>query len=310
MGALQRRRDGQIFYLRYQLVIGRSQSSDLPLQVTSVSTQQAVIRWANARWVVSDLGSRNGTYVNGRRIAPGTVNAQLLERGDELAFAERDEIWTLIDDAAPQPLLAPEDGTAPLAPFPLSEGVLSVLPNEEAALGYVYFERGSWRFEDASGGMRDLADGQTIVIGSHRYMLHLPGVASETPPAANPILERLLSRAELEISVSTDEESAAVTAIVAGERFKLQARTHLYLLAYLARQRLRDRTVADGGWVAVEEACRQLDLSPELLAVTVFRCRKEFEQLAFVEATRIVDRTRRGLLRIGVAPERLTMKPA
>ncbi|MEI9936866.1 MAG: FHA domain-containing protein [Pseudomonadota bacterium] len=305
MGALQRRRDGQIFYLRYQLVIGRSSSSDLALPVSSVSTQQAVIRWDNAGWVVSDLSSRNGTYVNGRRLAPGTVNSQLLERGDELAFAERDEIWTLIDDAAPQPLLAPEDGTAP---FPLNEGVLSVLPSEEAALGYVYFERGSWRFEDGSGGMHDLADGQTILIGNSRYRLHLPGVASETPAAANPILERLLSSAELEISVSADEESAAITAIVAGERFDLQARTHLYLLAYLARQRLRAPTIADGGWVAVEEACRQLDLSPELLAVTVFRCRKEFEHLAFVEATRIVDRARRGLLRIGVTPERLRVK--
>lgn len=308
MGALQRQHDGQIFYLPYQLVIGRSESSDLVLPVPSVSLHHAVIRWDGQNWTVADLSSRNGTYVNGHRLAAGTSNAKALHLGDELAFAERDELWVLEDEAVPQALLVADDGGTP---FPLSEAAMSVLPDEDNALGYMYYEAACWRLEDAAGNVHLLRSGQAISIGERKYRLHLPGAAAETPPADNPIRERTLGEADVEITVSSDEESSAIIANVGGERFAIQARTHLYLLAYLARQRLREAAIADsdhGGWVAVEEVCKQLTLSPELLAVMVYRCRKEFERLGFLEATRIVDRAKKGYLRIGVLAARLTVK--
>jgi hypothetical protein len=313
MGAIRRNRDGQVRYLPYQLVIGRSGSSELPLPVSTVSSHHALIRWDSVRWTIADLGSRNGTYVNGQRLISGSTNSRELRLGDELAFAERDEVWTLCDVAAPQPLLIPGNGSPPL---PLTEDQLSGLPDENTALGYVYFERVSWRFEDEAGKVHDLSNGQTVLIGDCTYRLHLPGEATETPAAEHPVLERVLSEAEVEIAVSSDEESSAVTAIVRGERFGVQPRTHLYLLAFLARQRLKQHRESGpaegalGGWVAVEEACRQLGLSPSVLGVMVFRCRKEFERLGFLEAMGIIDRAKKGCLRIGVAAERLRVTPS
>ncbi len=308
MGALQRRRDGKIFYLPYQLVVGRSETCDLKLAVASVSLSHCVIRWDSVRWTIADLSSRNGTYLNGQRLASGTSNAKELQQGDELAFAERDELWVLRDESRPQPMLIADDGSDP---FRLDEASMSVLPSEAHALGYVYYEAACWRFEDPAGAIRQLRNGESVSIAERSYRLHLPGAAAETPAAVNPVRERVLSAADLEVTVSPDEESSGIVASVGGERFQIQSRTHLYLLAYLARSRLGESENADSehaGWVAVEEVCEQLDLSPELLAVMVYRCRKEFERLGFLESTRIVDRGKKGFLRIGVAPQRLTVR--
>jgi hypothetical protein len=307
MGAIRRTRDGRLFYLRYQQVIGRGATCDLSLRISSVSTQHAMLRWHSERWVVSDLSSRNGTFVNGQRLVSGSANARELKCGDELAFAERDEVWIVVQDGAPEPLLVQDGGGAPLA---LSLSQVSALPSEQRALVFVYHEGGSWKLEDELGNPRELREDEPVVIDGQTYRLRLPGTATETAPSENPIAERLLDDAKLEVVVAPDEESAAVVLDVSGERLKLQPRTHLYLLAYLARERMRAISRHDAGWVPVEQACRDLALSPELLAVMVFRCRREFEQLAFIEATRIVDRSRRGLLRIGVGAERLSVRVA
>jgi pSer/pThr/pTyr-binding forkhead associated (FHA) protein len=50
------------------VVIGRSSVSDLRLQHPSISRRHAQIRRSGERFFVKDLGSQNGTFVNGRRI--------------------------------------------------------------------------------------------------------------------------------------------------------------------------------------------------------------------------------------------------
>lgn len=308
MGAICRKSDGKTVYLPHQLVVGRSPSSDLPLAVSSVSFNQAVLRWDGSRWIVGDLGSRNGTYVNGQRVGPTSRSTLGLRAGDELAFAERDEIWIVLDDSAPQALLIPDDGGNPVA---LVEGRVNVWPAEANPLAYFFYERAAWRFEDLAGHSQELGHGHAITVDGQGFRLHLPGPAAETPPAANPIAELTIERAELEIEVAPDEESAGATAVVAGDSFALPRRTHLYLLAYLARERLKGRETPESsdsfedGWVAVDEACRQLNLAPEALAVMVYRCRQDLERIGFREASRVVDRGKRGFLRIGVPADRL-----
>lgn len=56
-----------------RIVIGREESSDVVLEDEEVSREHAVIETqSDGRTLISDLGSRNGTYVNGRRIAGPT----------------------------------------------------------------------------------------------------------------------------------------------------------------------------------------------------------------------------------------------
>lgn len=61
--------------------IGRSDQSEVVLVDPSVSRVHAVVELNGAAVVVRDLGSTNGTFVNGRRI-----EAQTLRDGDELTF--------------------------------------------------------------------------------------------------------------------------------------------------------------------------------------------------------------------------------
>ena len=52
-----------------RLVVGRSPLSDVVLSADAqVSRSHAVLERIAGRWVVRDVGSRNGTYVNGERV--------------------------------------------------------------------------------------------------------------------------------------------------------------------------------------------------------------------------------------------------
>lgn len=65
-------------------IIGRKQGSDLLLAVEGVSRKHAEIVESNDGWRISDCGSTNGTYVNGRRLS----GDHLLMEGDYLTIAE------------------------------------------------------------------------------------------------------------------------------------------------------------------------------------------------------------------------------
>lgn len=65
-----------------KLRIGRLAGCDLRLGDPTVSRVHAELRFEGGRWVVYDLGSSNGTYVNDRRVA-GSVPVR---PGDRLRF--------------------------------------------------------------------------------------------------------------------------------------------------------------------------------------------------------------------------------
>jgi FHA domain/Domain of unknown function (DUF1707) len=63
------------------LVIGRSSACQLVLADDTVSRRHAELRFEEGRWMVRDLGSSNGTYVNGRWVTEAEVR-----RGDVVHF--------------------------------------------------------------------------------------------------------------------------------------------------------------------------------------------------------------------------------
>ncbi len=60
--------------------LGRSRQCDVVLNDPNVSRQHAEIRPRGGSWVLSDLGSTNGSCLNGRRID----GPEVLKRGDEI----------------------------------------------------------------------------------------------------------------------------------------------------------------------------------------------------------------------------------
>jgi hypothetical protein len=60
--------------------LGRSRQCDVVLSDPNVSRQHAEIRPRGGSWVLTDLGSTNGTLLNGRRIE----RPEVVKRGDEI----------------------------------------------------------------------------------------------------------------------------------------------------------------------------------------------------------------------------------
>ncbi len=63
--------------------IGRDDSADLRLPIAAVSRAHAEIVWDESRWLVRDMGSRNGTLLDGH-----PVTQAVLERGAELRIGD------------------------------------------------------------------------------------------------------------------------------------------------------------------------------------------------------------------------------
>ena len=67
------------------LVVGRRESCDIVLRFPNVSGRHCELSVVQGYWVVKDLGSSNGTKVNGTRVVE-----QRLEPGDKLSVSKHD----------------------------------------------------------------------------------------------------------------------------------------------------------------------------------------------------------------------------
>jgi hypothetical protein len=73
---------GRTFQLKPFTTIGRHQSCVIALDEPFLSGHHAEIRYADGRWWVQDLGSTNGTFINGTPIQGPTD----IEPGDVVQF--------------------------------------------------------------------------------------------------------------------------------------------------------------------------------------------------------------------------------
>ena len=78
------------------LTVGRHPDSMVPLASPSVSSHHGAIRWRDDGFYVQDLGSRNGTRVNGVEVEEAKLND-----GDRLAFGDVQAVY-FVADAAPE----------------------------------------------------------------------------------------------------------------------------------------------------------------------------------------------------------------
>ncbi|MGH7702732.1 MAG: FHA domain-containing protein, partial [Gemmatimonadales bacterium] len=118
--------------------IGRADYNDLVVPDESVSTSHAKLQRREEVWVLTDLGSTNGTFVDGERISGETA----LSPGASIRFGEVSAIFDPVDDgsdvakgggtkvlgvvaAPPPPAPGPRASTAPRAtPAPPAEPVV------------------------------------------------------------------------------------------------------------------------------------------------------------------------------------------
>ena len=88
---------GALFRLvQEEVTLGRQPSNHLCIGDLSVSRFHCVIQWEAGRYKIKDLGSHNGTYVNGE-----AVQERFLQTGDQLGVG--DTVFEFREDSTPPP---------------------------------------------------------------------------------------------------------------------------------------------------------------------------------------------------------------
>lgn len=277
---------------------GRAPTCALRINQRYVSARHAILRWTGEQWELKDLGSRNGTFLGGRKIAAGADHA--ISKGTVLAFGKLEQQWELVDDSPPSVMAVPMEGGEPV----LSDGDLLALPSSETPLVTVYPNpEGGWLLEQPNEAISPITNLQTFEIAGQIWKFCCPERINETSLADySPELE--VRHLELTFSVSRDEEHVQLNANCGARVFDLGSRTHNFMLLTLARQRLAD--TAQGlpdtscGWVYQDDLSLYPNATFSELNIDVYRIRKQFAALGVVDAASIIERRpRTRQIRIG-----------
>ncbi len=285
---------GERLFLGERTLVGRSPGGGLVIPRVEVSGEHASLRWSANGWQVKDLGSLNGTRVDGRDLEPGRWQALLA--GSTLEFGGV-STWTLCDAQAPTAAAIPPEGE----PLHAVDGLLAIPSSDEPECVIWAVDGRGWVIE-RDGDEGDVHDGDSLLAGGRDWTLRLPLSQPQTVSLrdAPPSLEQL----HLRFQVSPDEEHVHLTATCAGRSLDLEARTFHYLLLILARARLgaldaRYPTL-EGGWVYQDDLAKWLGVDDPRVNMDVFRARKLLASKGIVGAAGVVER-RKGTrqLRLG-----------
>ena len=272
-------------------LVGRSSAAHTQLVDPAVSGQHAVIRWVGHTWHIRDLGSRNGTWVDGSQIPVDTFVPLAL--GCVVWFGGAQHAFTFVDASPPAP--SARDGQTLVR----GDATLLALPSEDDPEVVVTFEPDAGWTLSTESDTRPVSDGDRIGVGEHAFILSLPQPVAPTVEASTPEGGR-----SLRFQVSADEEYVELTATLGSTPHRLPPRAHHYLLLVLARARLADAAEgvaeAEQGWVYTSSLADQLRITMNRLYVTLHRCRKELGALdADAEHTVIEKRVTTRQVRLG-----------
>lgn len=283
-----------------RMVIGRSGRSDVCVDDRRVSAEHATISWMGDHWEIRDLGSRNGTSLNGSAVEPRRRAA--VKAGDEICFGSPEHRWILRDDSAPGASATLAGGAA------RAEGSLGLLliPDDQDPRVCVMEEGGDWVLE-FQGERRSVDDQEQIEIDGHSWRLNLPSLGTQLPATQTDEDAWHIDALSMHFRVSRDEEHVRIQLMGPHQQTELPERAFSYLLLTLARRRLEDRSRSDlpmseEGWMASDELCSALRIEPEKLNVDVYRARKQLERAGITGSAGLIERRRAsGELRIGVS---------
>lgn len=292
---------------------GRDARCSTVLVSSAVSRFHARLGWTGEHWTLRDLGSRNGTYHNGRRLAEG--RSVVLHPNDRVAFGDFNEEYVLKQIDPPQSVLLVRDADGRCDHVALTS--VLPLPSPERPLCTLFLGAGrEISLERETGELEHLGHGSTFEVEDTRYQVVLADQPGDYPQTGSSDLDRSQVNICLEIGVAPDEESAEVLLREGNERRRYAPKTHFYLLAHLARIRQAHGDIQpDGtrdhnehGWVDCEALCKDLRINREHLAQQVFRIRQELKADAPALAEAILDRRLRGRMRIGLPPQQVSVR--
>lgn len=286
MAVLRELQTGRVVTLHAEHLVGRSRRCDLRLEAPAISSQHATLRWTGTRWVLRDLGSRNGTLLDGGLLPAGE---HPVEAGMTLHFGTEACGWALDNDAPPQPAAVPVDDAAAVVSG--AEGLLN-LPGGEAPPQVSVYRNAEerWMAEWVDGREQTVEDLEQLQIAGRSWRLHLPDQSRSTE-AAGPVAPTLGS-VRFVFDVSRDQEDVRLTLEHGPERWDLGARAHHWTLLLLAKTRDEDmyEDPSERGWIYGEDLARQVRLTEGTLSVYIFRARQQIAACGIEGAHGLVER--------------------
>ncbi|HEX3757643.1 MAG TPA: FHA domain-containing protein [Kofleriaceae bacterium] len=301
MGLLLDTRSGRLITLSARTLIGRSPACSVVIDDPRTSAEHAAIAWSGEHWELRDLGSLNGTWLDGRRLAAG--ERVMVRRDARLAFGGVDA-WIVADDRPVGPAARGET-TAELVHS--TSGILA-LPSASDPQATIFRRAdGAW-FAELGAEIRAVADRDALEVSGERWWLFLPGELGPVPTTQKADGTPLaLADISLHFAPSLDEEHVDVRARTeGGNELILPPRSSHYMLLTLARARIEDARrgipLDEQGWLYAADLADMLQYTAERLNLEIFRARALLAKLGFADSTQLIERqpgTRQ--LRIGTA---------
>jgi pSer/pThr/pTyr-binding forkhead associated (FHA) protein len=130
------------------VTIGRAVECDIVVASKSVSREHTRIRRDGRRWFADDLGSTNGTYLNGERIigSLSMLDGDTLKVGD-ITFIFHDPDTTTRENPLPDLEVEPSAGVVRV-----NRRAVNLSPKEYLLISYLYQRRGQVCSKDEIGG--------------------------------------------------------------------------------------------------------------------------------------------------------------
>ena len=273
-------------------IVGRSPSAFFRLEGALASSEHALLTWDGAAWKVRDLGSTNGTFVDGICLKRGA--SATLTPGAAVAFGDPNDVWKLSDATALELLAIDPVARVVRA---AERGLLALPSADDPAVTAWLSETGDAVIE-VNGEVHRL-DAPRPVVARGTWMVYPPGAMERTPLATAAFA---LSQVSFHFGVSRDEERIEISLLDHGKEIRLDPRDHGYILLVLARARAADRDAgkpeAERGWIDRDELIRLLKREPNAVDVAIHRARRQLHEAGLAGAGSIVE-VRRGQRRFG-----------
>jgi hypothetical protein len=202
MGAVSDVDSGSCHALAAHHPIGRSSNALLRLSEPSVSLEHAALRWSGTSWLIKDLGSTNGTFVNGSALARGS--SRPVHRGSQLRFGHDRRMWVMTDDSEPQVMMVEIGGEAVLHP---REGVFAIPSDDSPAALVCRDESGGWVLE-RDGEVMPWVDERPIEVRGTYWKLLNATLPPPTSLLTTSVPALLLEELTLHFRVSRNAGSA------------------------------------------------------------------------------------------------------
>lgn len=286
-----------------QTVVGRFRQCHLSIEDRCVSFIHAIISWNGTTWVVKDLGSTNGTMVDGGLIPP--LQTVELRTKSELVFGGEHHRWRLDANEPPRAFAV---GRSQIIDVVADRLYLPSVEQAEVVVSPAH--QGGWSAERiATGAEWPVQDDGVIEVGGQSWSLHLPALDRRMISQTIDTDQHIPTIADLSLHIKArrGESHIAISAKVGKRVIDLGAYTCYYLLLYLARARLADAAQPganpeEDGWRLREEVLTDLKISRLDLISQTHRSKTYFADRGILDTRSLIEQRRdSGELRIGVA---------